>query len=205
MINNMSELIEEMKNSEKEFFSSEIHRKAFQIYMPGISREGEDKLKAYIGDLPESYLDVAKKYNLLGVCVGMFSLCPRERFETLEDSITDALNDSFFPKEFMEKYKMYQVGSYNTDLICVTLGTEHFANGEVLFVEEGFDIYNPQDSQVLPLAKDFEQFIIVAANLNSGEINEDYSNYEEKKQEFLERLKKLEIDKKYHEIWLSLF
>ena len=205
MIKNMAELIDEMKDSEEEFLSSEAHRKGFQIYLPGISKESEKNLKLHIDDLPESYLEVARKYNLLRVSIGMFSLYPRERCETLDESIIDSLNDPFFPKEFMEKYKMFQVGFYNTDLVCVTAGTEQFANGEVLFVEEGFDIYNPQDSQVLPLAKDFEQFILVAANVGRDGVSADSLDFPAKQQEFLERLKKLRVDEKYHDVWLSLF
>lgn len=201
----MDELINEMKVLESEFFSSEIYRRAFQIYLPGISRESEKKLKLHIDDLPESYLKVARKYNLLRVSIGMFSLCPRERCKTLDESIIDSLNDSFFPQEFMEKHKMYQVGFYNTDLICVTSGTDQFANGEVLFVEEGYDIYHPQDSQVHPLAKDFEQFILVAANLDRNGVSGDSREFPAKQQEFLERLKKLGVDEKYHDMWLSLF
>ncbi|MBP9829546.1 MAG: hypothetical protein KBD04_05895 [Proteobacteria bacterium] len=201
----MAELIVEMKDLEKKFLNSEMHRKIFQIYLPGLSKEREDRLKLNIVDLPESYLDVARRYNLLNVSVGMFSLWPGGRFKTLEDSVIDALNDSFFPKEFMEKHRMYQVGSYNTDLICVTVGTDQFANGEVLFVDEGFDIYNPEDSQVHHLAKDFEQFILVAANLGRDGVNADSKEFPAKKQEFLDRLKRLGVDEKYRDIWLSLF
>lgn len=203
----MNELIDEMKNLEKKYYSNEIHRKSFQLYLPGISEESEKKLKASIPYLPSSYLELVKKYNFLEVCIGWFLVWPGGRFKTLEDSVIDALNDSFFPKEFMEKHKMYQVGFCNTDLICVTAGTNQFAKGEVLFVDEGFDIYNPQDSQVHSLAKDFEQFLIIAGNLNQAQrgIHEDESNYEEKKQEFLDRLKRLGVDEKYHGIWVSLF
>lgn len=102
---------------------------------------------------------------------------------------------------------MYQIGSYNTDLICVTAGTDQFTEGEILFVEEGYDIYNPQDNQIHPIAKDFEQFLIAAGNLHQvrEEIADDNLNHEEKKNEFIERLRVLGVDEKYHKAWLSVF
>ena len=96
---------------------------------------------------------------------------------------------------------------YNTHLLCLTNGTDKYKNGEILFIEEGLDIYRPQESQIHPLAKDFEQFLIAAGNLSQiqEEINDDNSNWEEKKAEFIERLKILGVGEEYHLAWLSVF
>lgn len=175
---------------------------------PGLNENEIKELKVLGSELPVSYINAASKFNLNGIIIGYFLVSPFSyNPKGIVESLKEANGDPFFPKEFMEKHRMYQVGSYNTDLICVTSGTDQFENGEILFVDEGFDIYNPEDSQIHPLAKDFEQFLIIAGNLNQvqREVEEDNSNHEAKKQEFLERLQKLGFTEKYHNMWLSLF
>ena len=109
--------------------------------------------------LPDTYLGIARAFNLFEIAVGRFILSPAGRYNNLKEALIDSnIIDPFFPLEFMEKHRMYQIGSCNTDLICVTGGAELFIKGEVLYVEEGYDIYNPQDKQIQPIAKDFEQF-----------------------------------------------
>lgn len=175
---------------------------------PGIMKESIDLITREIGTLPVSYLSFLENYNLNGVDIGYFGLSPLSYNPGgIITNLKEANHDPFFPKEFMEKHRMYQIGSYNTDLVCVTAGTGQFKEGEILFVEEGYDIYNPQDDQIYPLAKDFEQFLIVAGNLNEihREIKEDNSNWEEKKNEFIERLRLLGVDENYHKAWLNVF
>lgn len=102
---------------------------------------------------------------------------------------------------------MYQIGSCDTDILCVTEGTNQFHEGEVLYIKEGFDIYNPDDNQILLIAKDFEQFLIIAGNLNQihREIDGDFTNSDEKFAEFFNRLDILGIDKIYQGAWESVF
>lgn len=207
MINNLHQLSHFVTNDLRET-DDLIFQRPCMMHMPGADQREIDILQKKLPELPSSYLQVIKKYNLNGITIGYFCVSPFSyKPEGISFSLIKAHDDPFFPKAFLERHKLYQVGSYNTDLVYVTTGTDQFANGEVLFVDEGFDIYNPQDSQVHPLAKDFEQFLIIAGNLNQvqREIHEDESNYEEKKQEFLDRLKHLGINEKYHDIWLSLF
>ncbi len=122
------------------------------------------------------------------------------------EGLLEAYEDPFFPREFMDKHKMYQIGSYNTDILCVTEGTDQFPEGEILYIDEGYDIYNPQDSQIRRIAKDFEQFLIVAGNLEQihSEMPNDDSVYEQKKAEFYDRLKKLGVEDIYHKAWLNV-
>ena len=55
--------------------------------------------------------------------------------------------------------------------------------------------------------KDFEQFLIVAGNLDQihTEMQGDDSLYEQKKDEFLGRLRALNVDEKYDRAWLNVF
>lgn len=174
----------------------------------GCTDDRVELLRNTLPELPDSYIKWLPRVNLNGICIGYFITSPfsANRIDTVE-SVLEAHNDLFFPKEFMEKHRLYQVGAYNTDLICISAGTDKFKEGEVLFVEEGYDIYNPEESQVHKLAKDFEQFLIIVGNFSEvrREINEDDSNWEEKRDEFIARLKFLGVSEEYYEIWLSLF
>ena len=189
-------------------FDDIIYKRAFLMTMPGCDEGRLKHLKDKIPYLPRPYVDFIKKYSISGVEIDLFSISPCD-FNSIDmvEGIIQAQEDPFFPKDFMEKHKMYQIGSYNTDQICITAGTAQFKAGEILFVEEGYDIYNPQDSQIHQLAKDFEQFLIIAGNFGQlrGGINEDDSNYDKKKKEFLESLKILGVAEEYHKAWLSLF
>jgi len=208
MINNLQDLQDLfLRHAAKAKNNSDMMSSNFSC--PGISNGQKVELVKLGVEFPSSYVNVIEKYNVYFVDLSWFSLSPHP-FGTKD--LIDCLNrancqDPFFPKEFMEKHRMYQIGSYNTDLVCVTAGTGQFKEGEILFVEEGYDIYNPQDDQIHPLAKDFEQFLIVAGNLNEihREIKEDNSNWEEKKNEFIERLRLLGVDENYHKAWLNVF
>jgi hypothetical protein len=175
---------------------------------PGSSKEKIEILKKRLNGIPSSFISLIEKFNFNGVCINGFEIAPcYSPHQDLVENILESYEDPFFPKEFMEKHNMFQIGSYSTHLLCLTKGTIQFREGEILFVEEGYDIYNPQNSQIQRLAKDFEQFLIVAGNLNQihREINDDNSNWEEKKAEFIERLKLLEVNEEYYPAWLSVF
>lgn len=207
MINTLSQL-QTIFLKEAALEEDPIFRRPSLLTSPGCSNSRISLLLKQIPEFPKSYTDLLPLYSFNGVIISDFELSPYS-FRDLDvvDGLLKTLEDSFFPKEFMEKHRMYKVGSYDNDLICVSSGTNQFKEGEILFVEEGDDIYNPQDSQIHKLAKDFEQFLIVAGNLNEThrEINEDESNREEKKAEFIERLNSLGVDQKYHKAWLSVF
>lgn len=193
-------------NTQKEFelLGSKSHFKDILLEKPGVTETEYFNIQNKFSDIPISYMNVLKQYNLNGVNIGGFNVSPFSyNPDGILASLKEANDETFFPKEFMEKHKMYQVGSCNTDLICITAGTEQFSNGEVLLVEEGYDIYNPKDSQIHLLAKDFEQFLIIAGNFGQvrSELSKDESNYAEKKEEFLDRLKRLKVDKKYYSAW----
>lgn len=190
-------------------FGNIIQKRAFMMTTPGCDQISINYLKQKISNIPDSYTNVLRLINVYGVSIGLFNIssyCSRNT-DIVDSLLVSNIEDPFFPKKFMEKHNMIQIGSYNTDLLCLTKGTAHFKEGEILFVEEGYDIYNPQDSQIHRLSKDFEQFLIVAGNLSQihGKIHKDNSNLEEKKAEFIYILKTLGVSEEYHEAWLSVF
>lgn len=183
-----------------------IFKRPYLLLSPGYSKTKIEKIKEIFIDFPLSYLRILESYKVNGVIISNFELSPYSfDDEDALEGLIKSYNDPFFPKEFMEKHKMYQIGTYNTDLICITTGTDQFKEGEILFVEEGYDIYNPQDNQIHKIAKDFEQFLIIAGNLGQirGEIKEDESNWEIKKSDFIQRLKLLKVDEDYQKFWMS--
>lgn len=185
-----------------------IFKRQFLMLKPGVSNDSIEKLRRNNIFIHQGYLDIIKEYQLNGVILFCFEFSPSSfRDDNTVEGIITSLTNPFFPKDFMEKHRMYQIGSYNTDLICITSGTDQFHDGEILFVEEGKDIYNPQDSQIHPLAKDFEEFLLVVANADElmGEILQDDSNYKGKKEEFFNRMNLLNVDKKYQTFWGEFF
>ncbi len=207
MISNILELQKFASEGAKQF-DDHTFRERHIINSPGCSDSEIKALQEYIPSLAKSYLEVIKKYDMNGIELGYFTLSPSSaKRESLVDKLIQINEDPFFPQEFMKRHKMYQIGSNNTDLVCVTSGTDNFLKGEILYIVEGQDIYNPEDDQIYRLAKDFEQFLIIAANLNQlhQQIAEDESNFEEKKAEFIKRLKTLGVSEEYHKAWKSLF
>lgn len=207
MIKSISE-VQSMLLTKGELIKNPTFKSAYMMTSPGCSSERIIALKENIINFPQLYLDIISQYSFEKVEIDGFYMSPYS-FKSSDTiaGLLEAYEDPFFPKEFMRKHKMYQIGSYNTDILCVTEGTDQFRAGEILYIDEGYNIYNPEDSQIHPIAKNFEQFIIIAGNLEQihSEITEDESNYEEKKKEFVSRLRALEVDEKYDSAWLNVF
>lgn len=207
MINNINELINFQTSEFNNLGKKEFH-KDLLIYTPGCSEDMINKLYMHIPSIPISYTKMIKGIDINGTILGIFSISPISgRNKSIIEKLIITYEDPFFPKEFMQKHKMYQIGSYNTDILCVTEGTDQFHEGEILYIDEGYDIYNPEDDQIHPIAKDFEQFLIVAGNLDQihTEMQGDDALYEPKKAEFLGRLRALGVDEKYDSAWLNVF
>ncbi len=207
MINNIPELQVNL-SKRADLFREPDFKKRFIIKSRFLTQNKIDFLLAQGMKLPLSYVNIIQSFEFNGIDIDVFDLSPYGKPGVdIIQSLLEAYEDPFFPKAFMSKHKMYQIGSYNTDILCITEGTDQFEEGEILYIDEGYDIYNPEDSQIHPIAKDFEQFIIIAGNLEQihSEMAEDESNYEEKKIEFLNRLRALGVDKKYDNAWLRVF
>ncbi len=204
MINSVKEL-QSMLSGMGELESNPIFKRPYMMFSPGCSPDRLRLLSENLRKIPESYLHIITLFTLNGVIIADFELSPYsfKNIDTVEGLLA-ASEDPFFPKEFMQKHKMYQIGSWNTDILCVTEGTDQFDEGEILVVEEGDDIYNPEDSQIHCLAKDFEQFLIIAGNMEQIHFEMQDKSEEEQRQEFLRRFKLLKIDDKYLNAWLNV-
>ncbi len=189
----------------EEFEDLTIKRR-FMLSSPGCNHERVEALRKKLPDLPESYTRFLERLNLNGVDIGWFGLTPSSNHPVdAVENVLEAQVDPFFPKEFMQKHRMYYIGYNDTDLVCVTAGTDKFKNGEILYVEEG-DPFEPKDSQIHPLAENFEQFLLLAGNLTQiqGEMQADDSKRKEKRVEFTTIMKKLKVPEKYHKTWLRM-
>jgi hypothetical protein len=200
MIKNLEDLINFQKN--------EILHADFLLSHPGCSEKEIEFLRQEIQGIPSSYLSSIQGINVNCVDIGYFGLYPFSRSpQPLVYKLIEAFKDPFFPKSFMLRHKIYQIGSKDTDLLCVSEGTENFKPGEILWILEGDNICNPQDSQIHKLAENFYQFLIISGNFWQicRELKEDRSDYEEKKEEFLNRLSILGVSQEYQETWAQLF
>ncbi len=93
----------------------------------------------------------------------------------------------------------------DTKIISTNLAGKNsaYADGEIVAIHEFILGAQEKDyeSYRLLLAKDFEQFLIIAGNLNEAHclnLDSDLA-----KAEMLQRLKALNVDEKYHETWLE--
>ena len=210
MINTIIELVSSLAKA-GETFTSDIHRQRFIISQPGSSDEKIIHLERLLGEIPDSYKNIIRKYQFNKVDIGYFGISPRsyQTNDTVDSLIKANLEDPFLPKDFLEKKGLVWIGSNNDHTVYLATRNSEFKEGEIILIDEEIliDIEHPRNCDIQILAKDFEQFLIVAGNLNQihGEINEDDSNWEGKKSEFIERLKTLGVSEEYHPAWLSVF
>lgn len=162
-------------------------------------------------NMPESYLDIITKYNVAGVSVGYFELSPTSgEKDIIKDLITtNADEDVYFPVEFMRRNKMYYIASasFDAEVICIGAKGSKWGEGEILLLDFHRTMYNPQDEEIHPIAKNFEQFLIAAGNLNLIHclISDDLENEKKHIEEFCNTLKKLGMEDRYIEVWERFF
>lgn len=210
----MDDLKRKMKEDADEFErkfegdeENEIFIKRYAIYKPGISDTQFTHLNEILPELPESYTKCLKKYNIFDITLGYFDLTPVSggSANIVESLIrAQSVEESFLPRAMLDPLDLYWIG-YNEGNTVYVAGknSPSYLEGEIVFIfecildAEGKLCENYQSL----LAKDFEQFLIIAGNLN--EVHRlDYESDLAKK-EMLERLKALDVDEKYHETWLE--
>lgn len=187
---------------------------AYKDFLISKKTMGVDRIKYLhenLPNLPKSYLDIIQEYDIYEKSIGFFSLSPvdLDTKDIVEVLVKANTVYPFIPKDFLDKKGLIWIGSNNDYTVYVAKGAGDFLGGEIILIDEEIlvDIDNPGPNDIQLLAKDFEQFLILAGNFNQvkKEVLRDQSNYIEKKQEFQERFKKLKVDEKYHNVWLSLF
>lgn len=180
-----------------------VSNKSFEI-----SEKIDDNfLRKKFDNIPDTYMNVLKKINLFKLDIGCFAVSPyRPEDSNITDSLIKFNTDETKPfYSFLKHKELLCVGSWDGDgsLICVRMSSKKDKSGEVVRIDDYINWENPEDDYIYNLAKDYTQFLIIAGNLNQihREIKEDESNYEEKAQEFFERLKILEVPEEYHQAW----
>lgn len=201
MIHNIKELQEFILKKGEEF-KDPLFKQSFMFTSQGCSVERVEYLKKEIPKLPESYTRFLTKLNLNGIEIGNFSLSPfgKNPVDIVEDLI-EAYKDPILDHNFMTHHNMYKIGFCSTDFICVTAGTDNFKNGEILYVEVGCDAHNMNDDKVHKLARDFEQFLLMAGNAYQIWCEMNASSFDDRFKEFLDRLKILKVSEEYYWMW----
>ena len=117
MISNIDELIKFQILEFNKLGKKDFH-KDLLIYTPGCSEKLINTLHKYLVNIPISYTKVIRRIDINGTMLGTLSISPISgRNKDIVEKLIITYEDSFFPKEFMKKHKMYQIGSYNTCLL----------------------------------------------------------------------------------------
>ena len=176
---------------------------------PGCSKEEIIILKRALPGIPDSYTKWVEAVNLNGISIGYFGVSPRSfNSENMVANLIQGNEDGVMFWEQMRYYHLYSIATIDGYGIFVATASSPYEEGEIIIIDEG--IYSGKDNPeryLYRIAKDFEQFLIAAGNLNQihRSIRDDNSNWEEKKSEFIERLKILGVSEEYHPAWLSVF
>lgn len=176
---------------------------------PGCSKDRIRDLKAHLPGIPDSYIKWVEALNLNGISIGYFEVSPCSLHpEDMVANLIQGNEDGVMFWDQMRQYHLYSIATLDGYGIFVATTSSPYKEGEIIIIDE--DIYAAKDASekyIYKLAKDFEQFLIVAGNLSQihSEINKDNSNWEVKKAEFIERLKVLGVDEEYYPAWLSVF
>lgn len=159
-----------------------------------------------ISYFPKSYIVCLKKYNIFNVDVGYFDLTPLSSGSAnIIESLIRAQSpeESFLPRKILDPLDLYWIGNNNNDTIYVAGKNSPYEEGEIIDIHEF--IFNAEekdyDNYIMPLATNFEQFLIIAGNLN--DIHCLTKDPDLRKTEMLKRLKALNVDEKYHLSWLA--
>ena len=208
MINDV-EQIQSLLLEESKQFDDPIAKRRFFMTSPGCSHKRIIELKKVLPGIPDSYTKWIESINLNGVSLGYFELSPSAANSTdIVENLIDA-NDTTMFRNLMEKHGLYLIATTDYYGIFVAKGSSNYDEGEIVIIDE--EIFSNLDRQrennIQTLAKDFKEFLLGIANIYQirGELIKSDLNKEQKKTEFIERLKILGVDEKYHQAWMSVF
>ncbi|CAO5682710.1 MAG: hypothetical protein HEEMFOPI_01760 [Holosporales bacterium] len=207
MINNIEELKEYKKNDSKQYQGDDIFIKRCAIFRSGINHDQLNALLKTLPFLPKSYTNCLTAYNIFQVCIGYFSISPiNYDVDNIVDSLIMAQDPehSFLPRSILDPLDLYWIGNNNNDTIYVAgKNSPKYQEGEIVDINEFILDAEEKDydDYMMPMAKDFEQFLILAGNLN--EVHREFKDGKGAKTEMERRLHILNVDKKYHDSWFS--
>jgi hypothetical protein len=190
-------------------YNDPIFKRSHLMTSPGCSSEEIERLKKTLTEIPSSYIKVIKDVNLNDISIGYFEVSPSPYHpKGMVENIIEGNEGDYLFHEYSKQYNLYLVATTPDYGVFVATSASPFTEGEIILIDESIYIEEEYPERwISRLAKDFEQFLIVAGNLNQihREIRGDNSNWEEKKAQFIERLRVLGVSEEYHKAWLSVF
>lgn len=169
---------------------------------PGCSEAQISQLIHALPNIPESYLRCIRQFNLFGVSIGYFRLWPGILVgdDFIQGLIKTNLSESNPVLQFLQRNGLYEVATWDTAPIAVASRTSNNRNGKVFLINcENDRIF------VSPLAKDFEDFLLIAGNLD--EIRDRLLQAHEAMkpiEEFSKCLETFHVEKETKDLWLSI-
>lgn len=146
-------------------------------------------LRFRMPELPQSYLQVARRYQLNGRCIGCFELSPGRLHKSLACNLIDWNRPKANPHwdQVLEHGARF-VASNEAEPIAVVCTPAKHVVGEVLMFDHDLPAKEP-----VVIAADFETFMLAAGNAYALFYEYRDTNLAAGLSEFLERLKVLGI------------
>ena len=189
---------------EMEVFENPLFRLSYQMTQPGCSEKEIQQICSVLTNLPQSYLDLIKKYNFYGIGLLNFVLSPSGvRNSNMAESLVLFYKENLFLELVPFTKGLYNIGFDDTDgLFVASRQNEVFQEGEIILIEERAT-EDPSLEWTHLLAANFHDFILIAANAMDCQncLNEEESNGDELREEFYRRLDTLKINPKYQKNW----
>lgn len=205
MIRNIEEVIKYNHNLANELGGPDVAGEL--LLLTNYPKPTLEDVGRLFADVPFSYKKVLTQLDINGKAIGYFELSPSSYDkEGIISNLSKANSSQSIFKEIMDEYNLFFIATNNEFGIFVAKGSEKFSSGEIIIIDEGLLICSEQsrEEHILKLANGFEQFLVIAANLNQihRQIRDDGINFEKKRDEFFDRLKKLNVAEKYFQGWL---
>ncbi len=177
----------------------------------GHSNEDILNIEKTIGVLPINYKNKIKEYDFYGKLIGYFSLYPtKDSHEKMASSLISANTEhGILSQDFLKEQNLICIGSRPDYTVCVARQSKYFNEDQIVLIDD--EIFgnenNPRPEDIQVVADNIEQFLLIIGNLNQlhREVDDDESNYDEKRDEFINRLRILNVNEKYYDFWKLLF
>ncbi len=141
----------------------EERKKEFEAFGSSVLRKrpsplaGLEKVVRELG-LPKGYAECANKLVMENVSLGYFELCPASR-----DDLCNSLEElNGLERNHKLPSHLLHVAAFEADIIAVTKGEPYHEGGTVFFV----DVTTSPDTRVKPIARTFEEFIVLVSALD---------------------------------------
>jgi hypothetical protein len=134
-----------------------------RLSVPGVSASEAARILSALPGLPDSYMRVAESITLCGKSIGCFQLAPcshpgNSLFHVLRGANSSASNPH---AERFRGHGVYQVASWEADPIAVVCSAGKANRGHIVLYD-----HEEMKRPARLLAEDFQQFLLLAGNLD---------------------------------------